>query len=195
MVRIHLVRHAKPAATWGAEADPGLDAAGVEQAAATARHLAGSLTALPVYTSPMRRCRETAEPLCELWNCKATVLRAVSEIPAPPGDAAARREWLIEVMRGTWRDMRRNAPAGALDDLAWRHGVIDALRAVTHDCVIYTHYIAINVAVGAAQQRDDVICFRPDHASVTVLDAGPDGLRLVELGREAQTAVLVGSRQ
>jgi broad specificity phosphatase PhoE len=194
-MRIYLVRHAKPAATWGDAADPGLDATGFEQAASTARHLAGSLARLPVYTSPMRRCRETAEPLCKLWGCSVAVLPAVSEIPAPPGDAAARRDWLIEAMRGTWREIGANAPAGAVDYRAWRHSVIDGLRALTHDCVIYTHYVAINVAVGAAQQRENVICFRPDHASVTVLDAGPQGLRLVELGRQAETAVLSDSRQ
>ncbi|MGH8187017.1 MAG: histidine phosphatase family protein [Steroidobacteraceae bacterium] len=189
------MRHAKPAATWGAEADPGLDAAGVEQAASAARHLAGSLARLPVYTSPMRRCRETAEPLCKLWSCEASVLPVVSEIPAPPGDAAARRDWLIEAMRGTWRDIHANALTGPVDYLAWRHSVLDGLRALSHDCVIYTHYVAINVAVGAAQERDDVICFRPDHASVTVLAVDRHGLRLVELGREAETAVLSGSRQ
>jgi broad specificity phosphatase PhoE len=192
VTRIYLVRHAKPAATWGAEVDPGLDATGIEQAASTAQRLAGSLARLPVYTSPMRRCRETAQPLCKLWNCEATVLPAVSEIPAPPVDAAARRDWLIEAMRGTWRDMSTSAPVGAIDYLAWRQSVIDGLRALPHDCVIYTHYIAINVAVGAAQRREDVLCFRPDHASVTVLESEPEGLRVVELGPEAQTTIETG---
>ena len=64
------------------------------------------------------------------------------------------------------------------------------LRALPHDCVVFTHFIAINVAAAAAQRREEVVCFRPDHASVTVLDAGSEGLRLVELGREAQTGVL-----
>jgi broad specificity phosphatase PhoE len=64
------------------------------------------------------------------------------------------------------------------------------LLALPHDCVICTHYIAINVAVGTAQQRDEVLCFRPDHASVTVLDSDRGRLQLVELGREAVTEVL-----
>jgi uncharacterized membrane protein len=55
---------------------------------------------------------------------------------------------------------------------------------------VFTHYIAINVAAGAAQRREDVLCFRPDHASVTVIDAEHARIAMIELGREAQTGVL-----
>jgi broad specificity phosphatase PhoE len=190
MPRIHLVRHAKPAAAWGDDPDPGLDALGATQAAAAARHLAKTIARASVYTSPLRRCRETAQPLCELWECAATVLPSVAEIPSPPIDSTARREWLTAGMRGTWRELHERAPPGSIDYGQWRRSVVDALLAVPHDCVICTHYIAINVAVGAANERDDVLCFRPDHASVTVLDAVAGRLQLVELGREATTDVL-----
>lgn len=190
MPRIYLVRHAKPAAAWGDHPDPGLDALGATQATAVAQYLAQAMTRAPVYTSPLRRCRETALPLCELWKCEATVLPAVAEIPSPAFVTAARREWLTAGMRGTWREFHDSAPPGSIDYLQWRRSVVDALLALPHDCVVYSHYISINVAAGAAQQRDEVVCFRPDHASVTVLDASREQLRLVELGREAQTAVL-----
>ena len=72
-----------------------------------------------------------------------------------------------------------------------RRSVVAALLALPHECVVFTHFIAINVAAAVAQQRDEVVCFRPDHASVTVLDASESRLRLIELGREAQTGVLV----
>jgi broad specificity phosphatase PhoE len=190
MPRIYLVRHAKPAAAWGDDPDPGLDALGATQATAVAQHLAKTIARARVYTSPLRRCRETALPLCELWKCDAALMSSVAEVPSPALDSAARREWLTAGMRGTWRELHDGAPAGSIDYLQWRRSVVDALLAVPHDCVVYTHFIAINVAAGAAQQREEVVCFRPDHASVTVLDAGPSGLRLVELGREAHTAVL-----
>ena len=75
-------------------------------------------------------------------------------------------------MRGTWRELHERAPPGSIDYLDWRRSVVDALHALPHDCVVFTHYIAINVAAAAAQRREEVVCFRPDHASVTVLDAG-----------------------
>lgn len=190
MPRIYLVRHAKPAAAWGDDPDPGLDALGATQATAAAQHLAQSIARTTVYTSPLRRCRETARPLCELWQSAPTVLPSVAEIPSPPMDSAARREWLTAGMRGTWHELRERAPPGSIDYLQWRRSVVDALLALPHDCVIFTHYIAINVAVGAAQERDDVLCFRPDHASATVVDAVAGRLQLVELGREAATDVL-----
>jgi broad specificity phosphatase PhoE len=182
MPRLYLVRHAKPAAAWGDDPDPGLDPLGATQATAVAQHLANAIARAPVYTSPLRRCRETAQPLCDLWQSPATILPAVAEVPSPPMDPAARREWLTAAMRGTWRE---------LHDLAqWRRSVVDALLAMPHDCVICTHYIAINVAVGAARARDEVVCCRPDHASVTVFDAAAGRLQLIELGREAATDVL-----
>ena len=190
MPRIYLVRHAKPAAAWGDDPDPGLDALGATQATAAARHLAKTIARASMYTSPLRRCRETAQPLCKLWDCAATVLPSVAEIPSPPIDSTARREWLTAGMRGTWLELQERAPPGSIDYLQWRRSVVDALLAMPHDCVICTHYIAINVAVGAAQERDDVLCFRPDHASMTVLDAVTGRLQLVELGREATTDVL-----
>ena len=190
MPRIHLVRHAKPAAAWGDDPDPGLDALGVTQAAAVAQQLAKATPQAPIYSSPLRRCRETALPLCELWKRDAAVLPSVAEIPSPPVDRAAKREWLTAAMTGTWSELQQNAPAGSIDYLDWRGSVVEALQALPHDCVVFTHYIAINVAAGAAQRREDVLCFRPDHASVTVIETSAHGLRLIELGRQAQTSVL-----
>jgi broad specificity phosphatase PhoE len=191
MPRIYLVRHAKPAAAWGDDPDPGLDALGIAQAGAVAQQLAKAATHAPVYSSPLRRCRETALPLCQLWNRDATVLPSVAEIPSPRLDKEARRAWLTAAMQGTWQQLQERAPAGSIDYLDWRRSVVDALRTLPHDCVVFTHFIAINVAAAVAQRREEVVCFRPDHASVTVIDAGTHGLRLVHLGREAQTGVLM----
>lgn len=190
MPRLYLVRHAKPAASWGEDPDPGLDATGFAQAHATAKELAGSLARLPLYTSPMRRCRETAAPLAQLWFCDAVAMPAVAEIPSPPLDLASRHDWLIAVMRGTWQQLHDNAPPGSIDYLQWRASLTQSLLELDHDCVICTHFVAINVAVGAAQKLDEVVCFRPDHASVTVMSNDNGRLRLIDLGRQADTLVL-----
>lgn len=193
MAHLYLVRHAKPAASWGEDSDPGLDATGIAQARAVAEELAGSLSRMPLYTSPLRRCRETAEPLAQVWFCDPEPMPAVAEIPAPPLDLADRHDWLIAAMRGTWQQLQANAPPGSIDYLAWRRQLVDTLLALEHDCVICTHFIALNVAVGAAQRRDEVVCFRPDYASVTVLGTDGGHLRIVDLGRQAETFVLARS--
>ena len=38
------------------------------------------------------------------------------------------------------------------------------------DAVIFSHFIAINVVVGAANRSEQVLSFRPDHASVTKVE-------------------------
>lgn len=190
MPRLHLIRHARPAASWGEEADPGLDATGGEQAEAAARTLARILGPLPIYTSPLRRCRETAHPLEQRWQQRATVFDAVAELPSPPLDLPARQQWLQQAMQGTWPELVELAPPGSPDFLAWRRTLLGSLARLPGDAIVFSHFIAINVVVGAAQGRDDVVCFRPDHASITCVDVGDGSVRIVELGRQIETTVL-----
>ena len=179
--RLYLVRHGKAAAGWDADPDPGLDDTGRAQAEAMAARLA-DLGPLPIVCSPLRRTRETAVPLETRWRAQAVIEPDVAEVPSPSDDLAARGAWLRRVMAGTW------AQAG--DGLApWRQGVVDRLTAIAEDTVVISHFIAINVAVGAATGDDRVVGFRPDNCSVTVLESDGSVLRLVERGVEAVTEV------
>ncbi len=193
MPKLYLIRHARPAAGWGEDADPGLDATGQQQAEAAARTFAQKLDRMPIYTSPLRRCRETAAPLERLWQRSAEVFAPVAELPSPRLDLRARQEWLRQAMRGTWRDLNDLAPAGSPDYLAWRRTLLDSLASLPPDCAVFTHFIAINVAVAGAYSREDVVCFRPDYASITCVEAENSSVRLVELGREADTTILPGT--
>ena len=182
MVRLYVVRHARPAGTFVEARDPGLDATGLVQAEALAARL-GPLGPLPIVTSPLRRTRETAAPLELRWRRAARVEPAVAEIPSCEDDLARRGEWLREVMAARW--------AGLPPDLrAWRAAVVDALLAMPQTSVVVSHYVAINVALGHATGDDRVLCFAPDHCSVTIIDAGNGALRLVERGAETATRVL-----
>lgn len=174
-VRLYLVRHGEPAADWGGnDPDPGLSPRGRAQAEAAARRLRGE-GALAALTSPLRRCRETAAPFAP----QAMIEPAVSEIPTP-ADVADRRAWLSALMRGRWADAPALQP--------WRAAVIARLVAIRAPTVVFSHFVAINVAVGAAREDDAVLCFQPAHASITVLETDGAGLRLVALGGEAGEA-------
>jgi broad specificity phosphatase PhoE len=190
MPKLYLIRHARPAASWGEDPDPGLDIAGQEQAETAGRALAQTLDCLPIYMSPLRRCRETARPLERLWQRSAEVFEPVAELPSPPLNLRARQQWLRQAMAGTWHELSDLAPPGSPDYLAWRQTLLDSLARLPHDCVVFTHFIAINAAVAAVHSREDVVCFRPDHASITSMEVQNGILRLVELGREADTTVL-----
>jgi broad specificity phosphatase PhoE len=191
---LYLVRHARPAASFGDSVDPGLDQVGKAQAEAVARELAGRLQPLAVYSSPLQRCRETAQPLASIWDLSPTVSAAVGEIPSPPLPLAERQTWLRDAMAGTWASLKQGAPAGSPDFDAWRAGLLDAVRAMPVDSVVFSHFVAINAIVGAAQGSELMVCFRPDHASVTTIEVSGGRISVRELGRQAGegTTVLAG---
>ena len=57
------------------------------------------------------------------------------------------------------------------------------------DCIIFSHYVAINAAVGAAMNDDRMRIFGPDNCSVTTLSNSEGKLSVVELGRVADTHI------
>jgi broad specificity phosphatase PhoE len=189
MPRIYLIRHGKPAATWGGhDDDPGLDEAGQAQA----RDIAEALMALPpaerpskVVSSPLRRCRETAEPFAQALGVAVEIDPAVGEIPTPKAlHPAERGPWLQRAFAGRWAEID-----GDLDYDQWRRAVSMAV-AGRGNTAVFSHFVAINAVLSLLAGEDAVISFRPDHTSMTVLDVGPGGLVLVERGREAATGVL-----
>jgi len=185
MAMLYLVRHGKAAAGWSEDPDPGLDDTGRAQAEARAQDLAKRFAdrkPLQVVTSPLKRCRETAAALCGLWGVEPTVVPAVAEIPSPTEDLQARTDWLRAAMAGRWSDLE--APYQA-----WRMNVVRALADLPQDTVVFSHFIAINVAVGQAVGSDKVVEFRPDNCSLTIMQTVADELRLVEKGAEAETVV------
>ena len=179
MATVYMVRHGK--ARVGDGLDPGLDGLGREQARATAATLGGK-GPLPILSSPFARARQTSEPLARLWEQEVKIEPRVAEIPFPTTDLAERSRWLSRAMAGSWLDL------GA-DLLAWRKALVDCLKSQPEDCVVFCHFIAINVAVGAAQGDDRVVIFQPDNGSVTTLRSSGDSLDLIELGREAPTHI------
>jgi broad specificity phosphatase PhoE len=182
MSRIYLVRHGRAAADWGSHLDPGLDDVGRRQAEAMAQALEPK-GPLPLLASPMRRTRETAAALERQWGTAARIEPRVGEIPSPVEDLAARAQWLRGIMPSRWAELEPSLQR-------WRDAVIDALRAISEDTVVVTHFVAINAAVGVALNDSKVTCFRPDYCSRTVLDVADGKLILVERGAEAATQVL-----
>ncbi|HYW92258.1 MAG TPA: histidine phosphatase family protein [Gammaproteobacteria bacterium] len=182
MARIYLVRHGRAAGDWGSARDPGLDAGGREQARDAARRL-HELGPLSVVSSPLARARETADALAGRWRAPVRIEPRVGEIPSPEPGLAERARWLRRVMAGRWRDLDACLHR-------WREDVVAALTELAEDTVVFSHFVAINAAVGVATGDDRVVVFRPDNASVTVLENSARSLTLVEKGREADTRVV-----
>ena len=189
MSRLYLIRHGKPSATWGGDDDdPGLDETGRAQA----RAARDWLMALPaaerptrVVSSPLRRCRETAEPTALALGVAVEIDARVGEIPTPAALTLAQRgPWLRTAFAGTWAEI-----AGDMDYDAWRRDIAGSLVA-RGGTAVFSHYVATNAVVSELLGDPRVVAFRPDHASITVLDSDGTTLTLVEKGREAATGVL-----
>lgn len=185
MTRLYLVRHGRAAAGWDSDPDPGLDAIGREQAAAMAARLR-PLGPLPVVTSPLQRCRQTAAPLADQWNVVPRIEPGVAEIPSPEGVPMGERiEWLRVAMTGTWKQLGARYTG-------FRDGVMNALREVAvagADTVITSHFIAINAAIGAIIGDDRLLLRSLDNCSVTIVNFERGLFQLVETGQEADTLI------
>ncbi|CAI8361100.1 MAG: histidine phosphatase family protein [PS1 clade bacterium] len=192
MGKIFMVRHGKAAAGWDGDADPGLDAKGHAQASQVADKLATQIASpVPVYTSPLLRCRETAGPLAVLWQTTPIIEPRVAEIPSPIEDLTARTVWLRRVMSGSWDALAADPESVGHDYDDWRVEVIAALTGLAYDTdvVVFSHFIALNAAYSAATGAEDVVAFRPDNCSVSVFETDGSSLRLLQQGHEAETQV------
>lgn len=182
-VRLILVRHGEAAAAWGDDPDPGLSALGFAQAEAAAARLA-AMGVRRAITSPLRRCRETALPFERAAGVAAAIEPAVAEIPTP-ADVADRKAWLRTLMAGAW------PPAHAAPTLAdWRAHLVATLCAQPGDTIVFTHFVAINVALGAALGLEDVIVRQPANAAIVAFALEAGRLRLIDDGAQGAGAVL-----
>lgn len=181
MARIYMVRHGKAAAGWADSADPGLDDTGRAEAQAAADVLS-KLTPMVILSSPLARARETAQPLELAWSNHARIEPGVAEVPSPDIPLDGRGAWLRGIMSRTWAEadeMRRK----------WRDGVVATLVKQPKDCAIFSHFVAINVAMGAALGDDRATLFQPANGSITIFETDGSRLSLIEKGREAETVV------
>ena len=168
---------------WNVDPDPGLDELGAQQAAEVAERLA-VLGPLAVITSPLRRCRESSVPLATKWSATAVVEPGVRRDPFTGGRGDDRPDRVVCARRwgGTW-----TALGSRYTD--FRDGVAATLASCSQDTVVFSHFIAINAAIGAATSDDRVVIRSLDNCSVTVVDAANGALRLVEGGHEADTLI------
>ena len=190
MTRIYMIRHGKAAAGWDGDADPGLNELGLAQAEAVAKKVQ-ALVATPVsiYSSPLKRCQETAAPLAAAWGVTPQIEAGVGEIPPPLEDLTARTDWLRRVMAGTWEGLYRDVVSveSGVDFRGWNDNVVNTLNAFKGEAVvIFSHFIALNAAYCAATGAADVVSFAPENCSLSIFDTDGTSLSLVAQGEETE---------
>ncbi|MCB1016681.1 MAG: histidine phosphatase family protein [Acidimicrobiales bacterium] len=181
-MQLWLIRHALPVRVEGGPgpADPGLAPAGHEQA----RRLAAWLRGQPfdaVWTSPLRRARETAAPLAEAlglevvvdedlaeWDREADAYIPIEELKAE-GDPRYQ-----ELLDGTW--------AGEDGGAAFRQRLLAAMDRIVAahpggEVAVVCHGGVINVYLAHVLGLRDEMFFLPDYTSVSRVRAARSGPR------------------
>ena len=188
---LYLVRHGRAAA--GIEDfDPGLDQLGRAQAALAARALA-ELTAgteeLRLIVSPLRRTRETAEPIAELLKLAPEIRSEVSEVFDPAMKLDERRSMLGPLLGGRWSEQSQEL-------IAFRDRVFQALLDFGGSpAIVVSHYVAISVALGAALGEDRVAPVPIPNASISRLEVRDRKFFLLEAAsaRHLSEGLLTGA--
>lgn len=184
-MEIVLVRHALPVRIDrthdGSPADPGLAVLGVQQAERVVGALAGDdVTA--VYTSPLLRARQTAEPLARVLGLTVEVEPGLAEfdsgdhsyVPVEELKAAGDPRW--EAL------MRGDLYSAGVDPVAFRSRVVEAVEGIVarHPggrAVLFSHAGTINAYAGHVLDQDKTIWFPPAYCSVSRIGAARDGRR------------------
>jgi broad specificity phosphatase PhoE len=181
MTRLLVVRHAEAAAGFGESADPGLSQQGRAQALALADRL-GEEGRCPVFSSPLLRARQTAEPLAERYGVSVAVAPVLRELPSPTSDLAERRAWLGRALAGTWAALSEEVNA-------WRDAILDAAAGVRFPQVWVTHYVVMNALVSSVRGSDEVTVFGPGHCAVMELEVVDDVVTIASLPGDSDSII------
>ena len=183
-----LVRHAQPvrvdAGRVDGAADPELSVAGRGQAERLARWLAADPPDA-LLTSPLRRARETAEPLADTLGMPVEVVADLAEYDAAAGEyipieelRAAKDERWYATIEGRWADV------GGVDPAVFQRQVVPAFEAVIarfpgQRVAVFTHGGVLNVYLAHLLGITTPLWFHPEYTSVSRVQAARTGQRSV----------------
>jgi broad specificity phosphatase PhoE len=188
---IYLIRHGdalpgeETVIPGGSYDEQPLSQLGQRQALALGNWL-GNVTFEALYTSPLRRCRETAAPLAQLQNLPVTIEENLREVrlgldvggPGPhdePGvTARALRERLDEVVRRVGLEGKWSAIPGSEDSQPFRQRVINIIHELAHRhpgqrLAVFSHGGFINAYVAELLGLERDFFFPIHNTSVSII--------------------------
>jgi probable phosphoglycerate mutase len=181
-----LIRHGLPVRIEdaGQPADPELSVEGHEQAEALAQWMRDERIDA-IYSSPLRRARETAEPLAAARELDVVVDEELAEfdreshfyIPVEELKATNDPRWL-DLVEGRW------GADGEVDPFTFRRVVVEAVERVitanpSRTVAIVCHGGVINAYMSHVLHLDTIMFFEPYYTSVSRLLAARSGQRQV----------------
>lgn len=191
MINIYLIRHGRASSGWDTS-DPNLDLTGKEQSEKIALKLSKiAKEPFDVFSSPLIRCIETAEPFSKITNKKIKIENKIIEIPSPIKNLKKRVVWLKRVLPLTWNELisDEDSKESKIDYFLWRENILKFFLSLKKDTFIFTHYLVINSVVSYLRKSDKVVFFNPDNTSLTHLSLSDKKLKIISLGDEASTLI------
>lgn len=191
MINIYLIRHGKAASGWDT-LDPNLDSTGKKQSEKIALKLSKiAKEPFDIFSSPLIRCIETAEPFSKIKNKTIKIENRVIEIPSPIKNLKKRVLWLKKVLPHTWDELisDKDSRDSKIDYFLWRENILKFFLSLNKDTFIFTHYLVINSVISYLRKSDKVVFFNPDNTSLTHLSLSDKKLKIISLGDEASTII------
>lgn len=181
------MRHGEPAridASGSGPADPELTESGVAAARRVAAWLAGEGVD-HVVTSPLRRARQTAQPLAAALGTEPEVVGGIGEFDArdssyiPFEEMPRDHEKFTAMVEGRWSDIE-----GWTDPAVFQRQVVAAVEDVASRfpggrVALFTHAGVVNVYLGHVLGIGRPLWFYPRYASISRVAASRAGARSV----------------
>jgi broad specificity phosphatase PhoE len=172
MAQIFLVRHGRPA-RHADGFDPGLSEQGILHSKTVAAFLETRKISA-IYASPLKRARQTAEPLMSATGVELVFLDGLAE-----ADRDNNYVFAEDTMTdpAEWAKFQ-NDPIAYLggDHAAFVRTVRDAFQVIrdanhTNNVVVFTHAFPINIVLADALGLDGVLNFIPHYCSISRVKA------------------------
>ena len=174
-VTIYLIRHGEAKAAWDQDPDPSLSEKGKQQSELLKEEI------LPDLPSDFE-AQETAIPLKEKLDFELSINDTFSEIPSPGIALADRRDWLRAVFDANVKELQE-------PQLLWRNSIIESLKLLQNNTIIFSHFMVINCVVGWIKNSEKFVSFHPDNCSITKIIRVEDKFKILTLGRDFTTTV------
>lgn len=195
-INIYVIRHGSVAAASNSAAqltDPGLSTEGQQQALHSARECMALTSTIPILSSPLLRCQQSAAVLAAAWGTAYRIEPRVTEVPSPMTEAALRSNWLIRMLPLTWQHMQQQGeqlnPAYPAQLQQWQRQVQQVVQECRQDAVIYSHFFVINQLLSLATQQDQVSTCLPAPGSIFHFQCRGSSLHLVSKGAELSSTL------
>tara|TARA_B100000965_G_C19495902_1_gene715208 strand:- start:9 stop:575 length:567 start_codon:yes stop_codon:yes gene_type:complete len=184
--KVILVRHGEAASTWdGDDRDPCLSSKGVDQASSINNFTKKIFSkGYDFISSPKKRAIETLNHACKGINVDFVVNENFVEIPAEDIDSDIRFEWLKDIST-------RKIEMLPEDIKNWRERIITETLSLKNNSIIFCHFMVINVLVGYAIKKDQLLHFYPDNASINEIEIKGKEISVISMKDVEKTIINV----